>query len=575
MARFAAVRMVLSFMLLAWMMGACTRTVLEEGAGSPETTLSLAMSLKHIGPAHEASTKMATTITQSDGAFRGIEQVYVIPFSSNSNPAVVDPDLDRLGSRNVELDYPFISSTGSTGLVNNNTSRLFKDATIPLGMNAVLVYGKARDLAKADIREKKHTNGSLVPEGLNNPDASDDIYFHLDPILSTDIDGDMDDIIAKSDAILAELNDIVTLMRDSGVSAILGIYDALKHESENQILSCSFAVFDRIRYDIQTALYQRPYDPDAIAKINQINMAVSDFSETLYAVGENFPANYGLPDGALGFWWNGEEFIRLINGVNIGLVDPASYCYPPSLWYYANSSILVSKQNNAQTLYVPSNPTWDDILANYVDGASVNYDTQSVAIVDQLQYGVGMLDLKLNIPGADVIALANGCPLTGIIIGDQKDVDFRFQPAVYPVAPNPSHYIYDTLSGNVKIGESGQSAQTLVLQTTNYTPVYFALEFENTTRTTLYGLQEDILPWCKFYLAGKLNPLGEGVTQPTGETLKSVFCQDHVTTVTVTIQGIMNAYNTVPDLHDPQLEIGILADMKWEPVTPQSITLRL
>jgi len=530
------------------------------------------MSVKNMKAGPDMTTKMSEGIIQYQGnTFRGIEQVYVIPFSSDTYPAKVAPANSRLGAHNVKLDYPGISNNG---LIANNNSRFFAETQIPIGMNSVLVYGKAPDVASSNIKVKKHTNGSLIPEGIADPSGSDDIFFHLDPILNTGDDDELIQINAKIDLLLNELNGIVSMMRSSDVSSILGIYDALKHECENQILSCSFSVFDRIRYDIQTALINLPYDTP-IEKIEEINLAVDEFSTILRDnLGEDFPSSYGIPDGAIGFWWNGNEFLRLINGVNIALVDPASYCYPPSLWYYSNSSVLTSEKENTKSYYVPSNLTWNDILNKYNDGNIVKTETQGVAIVEPLQYGVGMLELSLNEPEAAVAAMVNNCPLTGIIIGDQKDVDFRFQPAIYPSAPNPGRYIYDNITGDLKIGATGKSAKTLVLQTQENAKVHFALEFENTTKTTLYCQQGDILPWCKFYLAGELDPT-KNVTQPQGENIKSVFCQDHITTVTVTIKGLMSAYNTVPDLHDPQLEIGIIANMKWEQVTPQSITLKL
>ena len=95
---------------------------------------------------------------------------------------------------------------------------------------------------------------------------------------------------------------------------------------------------------------------------------MSAFSHALSAAGSAFPSSYGIPEGAFGFWWNGSGFVRMVNGVNIALVDPASYCYPPSLWYYANSSILTSDDENVRNEYVAANAAWDDILVHYSGG---------------------------------------------------------------------------------------------------------------------------------------------------------------------------------------------------------------
>ena len=158
--------------------------------------------------------------------------------------------------------------------------------------------------------------------------------------------------------------------------------------------------------------------------------------------------------------------------------------------------------------------------------------------------------------------MINNCPLTGIIVGDQKDVDYRFMPGT-----GPSRYIYDKItltdSGYPMIGKTGQTVPTLVLQTLPDRPVHFALEFKNTTGYTRHCQQGEILPQCKFYLVGELEAPVNG----------SVFTQDHKTTVSVRIESLRSAYNTVPDLHDPQLEIGVVTEMKWNQITPQSIIL--
>lgn len=526
-------------------------------------TLSLVMSLKNVQPGQEVSTKMTPDVTQSDGAFRGIEQMYIIPFSTESKH--VEPQDHRLGTRNVGLESAGIARTG---LVANNNSHLFGSATVPNGMNTVLVYGKAPDLGPDASKTGKHTYGVLNAEGLANPTASDDMFFHLEPILTSGEKDEMTEITAIADALLEKLNVIMSLLGSSGFDTVVSIYDAVKHV--NQILSCSYATFDQIRIEIQTALVRIPYESTALLdEIRLITQAVGAFSDELAAAGSSFPMSYGIPEGTLGFWWNGKEFIRLINGVNISLVDPASYCYPPGLWYYANSPICTSNDENVRIYYNESNYQWNDILVHYTDGATVNSFTESVAVSDQLEYGVGLLELSLSAPGEEAANLINGCPLTGIIIGDQRDVAFNFLPGT-----GPGRYIYDTVTSGLRIGTTGNSVQTLVLQSVDGAPVHFALEFRNNTGYTRHCQQGDILPWCRFYLAGVLDPASQAnVTQPDGETLNCIFSRDHKTTVSVKVDGLRNAYNTVPDLHDPQLEIGLVTEMKWTQLTPQSIVL--
>ena len=298
---------------------------------------------------------------------------------------------------------------------------------------------------------------------------------------------------------------------------------------------------------------------DLIEEIGTISQAISAFSSLLNDAGSNYPASYGIPEGTFGFWWNGKEFVKMINGVNVSLVEPQSYCYPPTLWYYANSSIKTSDDENIKAEYVETNYQWDDILVKYDSGEMVGALTESVAITDPLQYGVALLDLCLDTPGSEAASLIADCPLTGIIIGDQKDVDFGFVPG-----QGPSRYVYDNvINGVIKIGDTGKNTQTLLLESAVNTTVHFALEFRNTTGYTRSCQQGDILPRCKFYIAGELEA-------PSGG---SVFSKDHKTSLRVRVNSLRNAYTTVPDLHSPQLEIGLVAEMKWNQITPQSIVL--
>lgn len=546
-------------MLSVWVLGACARFGGEDA--SEGHTSSLVMSLKNVVPGREG-TKMSSDITQSTGVFRGIEHLYVIPFDTET--AQVEPGDGRLGSRNVSLSGTGISKNG---LVPNNNAFLFGSAVVPNGMNRVLAYGKAPDEGEYASKESKHKYGVLTQQGLLDPKGSNDISFNLEPILTVE---ELSEADAQADVLLAQLNVVMTLMAKSQNTSIGNIFDQVKRE--NKILACSYSTLNQLRSEVQTALWRIPYESEELLnEIRNIQNAIQVFSDVLADAGSSFPEQYGIPEGTMGFWWNGKMFIRLINGVNISLVDPASYCYPPSLWYYANSSVKTSINENVRKQYVQENEEWEDILQYYTDGESVNSFTQSVAIIDKLEYGVGLLELSLDVPGTDVSSLINGCPLTGIIIGDQKDLDFRFLPG-----QGLSRYIFDnTVNGALRIGETGSSVQMLVLPTgtgVNGT-VHFALEFRNTSGVTRYCQQGEILPWCKFYLAGVLEPSQGVAPQSSTESFDSVFGRDHKTVVTVKVESLRNAYNTVPDLHSPQLEIGVVTEMKWTQITPQSIIL--
>ena len=541
--------------LSVWAGAGCTREALDDASG--ERTISLAMSLKNVVPGQESPTKMTAQMTQSEGVFRGVERLYVIPF--NTETEYVEPEDSRLGNMNVVLNSLGISPSG---LVKNNNSHLFGGAVVPVGMNHVLAYGKAPNMAGSTIKDTKHASGVLIPDGIDNPSGSNAITFHLEPVMVSGDTDELQEAEAVADNLLELLNVAMSMMGNSKYASVKGIFDAVKRE--NQILACSYPTFDQLRNEIQSALLSIPFESmDLIDEIGRVSQAISAFSNALGAAGSTFPASYGVPEGAFGFWWNGSGFVRMVNGVNIALVDPASYCYPPSMWYYANSSIKTSDIDTVNNEYVATNTTWDNILNHYSTGDRVDALTQSVAITEPLQYGVGLMTLSLGSVGSEAMNLIDGCPLTGIIIGDQKDVDFRFEPGT-----GPSRYIYDNvIDGTLRIGSTEPAVtHTLVLQTVPGSPVNIALEFRNTTGHTRHCQQGDILPRCKFYIAGVLEA-------PSSGNLLSVFSKDHRTTVTINVNSLRNAYTTVPDLHDPQLEIGLVAEMKWNQITPQSIVL--
>ena len=65
--------------------------------------MSLALSLRTTGDIPQAQTKMTADITQDKASFRGIEQVYVIPFQTES-AIPVSMGNTRLGNRNVYIN---------------------------------------------------------------------------------------------------------------------------------------------------------------------------------------------------------------------------------------------------------------------------------------------------------------------------------------------------------------------------------------------------------------------------------------------------------------------------------------
>ena len=157
-----------------------------------------------------------------------------------------------------------------------------------------------------------------------------------------------------------------------------------------------------------------------------------------------------------------------------------------------------------------------------------------------------------------------------MLIGGQKNVDFAFAP----VSSAAEKTIYDAAVGtnNAGIGvtTTGQVVnRTLVLQTAGaQTPgevrVNFALEFVNNSPSAFQGVDGIVPVRGKFYLVGRLTNTAAH---------HNVFFQDHNTIATVTINSLRNAYNCVPDLRAPKLELGLSVDLKWEEGLKQDVTI--
>lgn len=532
---------------------ACERIAIGAGADGQDGTLSLALSLKHTGNVPAAQTKMATDITQDNASFRGIEQVYVVPFQTE-NAGPVDAGSARLGSSNVLIQNPTISRTG---LIANNCSHLYKIVQVPVLTNRVLAYGKANDSGSVSTKEGKHKNGVLTPSGLEDPDTPDDISFSLESILETD---ETDEINQTADVLLAALNGIVEVFQASDIADIQAFLNTFTFD--NQIVACSRQAIDRLEYSLMVALSEYRWDPTKTEAIAAVMAAVmtklSALEDACNNAGPDFPAAYGIPEGSIGMWWNGHRYVKIIDGVNLSLVPTDQYCYPPSLWYYANSAIKTSDNENVDLEYKPENASWDIILS-YYSGSNVMSSTRSVAIFNQMQYGVGLVEFRFLAPGIDAAA-AFGCPLTGVIIGDQHDADYSFSPK-----SSGNRFIYDNTISGITLGGTSQSFQTLVLPTAVGQHLHFALEFQNNTGSEFPCQQGVVRPGCKFYLAGELAPDDE---YPAG-----VFESDHKTVVKVQVASLDNIYNTVPNICAPQLELGVIAEMDWTQLDPGGVKL--
>lgn len=292
-----------------------------------------------------------------------------------------------------------------------------------------------------------------------------------------------------------------------------------------------------------------------------------------------YPESLGLPSGSAVLRWTPTGFtVPLMSGVE-GMAPLNRYCYPTALYYYTDTGIVTSQDENIAQYYSPENPTdWSEVTAQYKLGTSVTSNTLSVALLKPVQYAVGMLSATVKsdrdwlqdndgLPETTVQAIDTNLRLTGIILSRQFAQNFEFSPIV---SAGNEYFSYDSGVSGVYLTKGESAAfRTLSLPTPEDENVFFTLEFLNNSGKTFYGADGRVLPGRKFYMVGKM----ELPTEPTKRLFKSVFVKDHITTLSCTIKSLAGAYNAVPDLGIPQLVIGVQTQVNWDLSTPVTVIM--
>lgn len=162
------------------------------------------------------------------------------------------------------------------------------------------------------------------------------------------------------------------------------------------------------------------------------------------------------------------------------------------------------------------------------------------------------------------VTAGNKITLDGILIGGQKNVIWDFTPN----SSSAEYTIYDASVTSTQLSNSVNTniiAQSLALQTTDNTTVNFALELTNNTGNAFTGIDGIVPNGGRFYLVGKLVPEQSDNTK--------VFKQDFTTTAKVKITSLAHAYNCIPDLKNPKLELGLSVDLTWQAGLSQEVII--
>ena len=520
-----------------------------------------------------------------------------------------------------------------SGLVNNNWAHLYPagDVSLPGGTASVLAYGCA-PLAQADDEIRtRHLNGALEASGLGAQvefRSAGDIHFDPVPILSGGLPAEAEQLTNLLNAILVpevsytadfwyedetQHNETITIawndeiddntLRDcflettnsgnmmpgSGrsVEYIIGrLYRRLKtyiiQDNTPVEYTHSGDVYPAMKLNNEPLTWGELYNGlrntiiDRIEYLNGRGLTLDleeDIVTLTNASWQNYPSSLGLPEGAAILRWNGNRFYPvedLVGDAADGVAPVNSYCYPPQLWYFANSTISTSANDQSST-YTSDRATWADILEEYRYGKTVSSGIQSVALDQPLKFSCGMLI-------ADVIAASSslddgdGDPsttitltddtfsITGVIIGSQQRLNFDFTPA-----GGNNFFLYDDcITGLTLPTDTPAGFRTLVSQTPDNEDVYLCLELRNNSGQTFVGADGLVLPGSKFYLVGRID---------LGDEQTNIFRRDCTTTVHCRILSLAEARNAIPNLEHVNIALGIQISVNWVMSTPSHVIL--
>lgn len=358
----------------------------------------------------------------------------------------------------------------------------------------------------------------------------------------------------------------------------------------------------------------------------------------------SFPhTQFGIPDGAAQLKYTAStglfEYLEpnqaLLNAG--GEFDPKKYLYPSEIAYYVNSPIRTTSQDVTTADYPNGVNPWDDnnqwVPKNWQANSRVQSNTRGIAIRNNINYGVALLESKIAIGSGfthfkdnkaakthdandNQIPIDNHhLTLTGILVGGQiNTVDWQFLPKT-STGSEFTYVVYDDAiaSGTIPT-PTGNENYTLVLDNYNKTiadnatqsAVRVALEFKN-EGDPFWG-RDNIVPKDGiFYLIAELpvattandkvngepawpdeakyaippiygvdnEAVPDGKVKGHSKKINRVFIQNFVTSVTFTLgeNSLKNAYVTVPNLASTQMSLGLSVDLKWHTGFTYNVTL--
>lgn len=533
-----------------------------------EVKTSFTLSVGSVKP----GTRMTATSVQAEGTvFQGMEGIKLFPFigePDGSTPITISP-----------INLP--NFTSFEGLTQN--AKVYNDVSIPIGVDHFVFYGMIADGKKGDGRlAVPYTNTTLFRT------LQDNMYFDLVPRTTNMASADQINNDENAKKVLEVLNGVITDLtnlqtndgsNDETYGKYLEAWKSMRAGSSASVLALAEALYNSI-YNVNDVVITDANCPTLTGKFNATQNPDTKYFTLAWNSDPEFPGTYNLPDGAVVVQYDGAAFKYVqgnVEGLNVPTLD--KFVYPAQLAYFVKTQAMVSNQQQfgLNGIYNVNNNdwNWNEVQTEGIfNTGKVTMSTQSVVLKNQIQFAVGQLQTKVRVKpnvaiydnGSSVSGAideapqlvqvpAEGYKLTGVLIGGQKQVDWQFLPKgtiEYTIYDN------DMTSSIVAKQQPDYSAAnyTLALETAQDADIKLCLEFEN-TGNPFFGVDHQVIPTNgKFYL----------ITDLLVEGTQKVFEQDHITIAKLTIGegSLQSAYNVIPDLRSPKLELGLSVDLEWQ-----------
>ena len=486
--------------------------------------------------------------------FRGIDHIRLIPFSGVPGSASTKlADIISLSSINA-LEKP--------GSVNY---KVYADQFVPVGTKNFLFYGKAVDRyvdQPLTSMNDKFKYGVLKYDGLTESEFStaSSVNFSLEQI-NTSTEQQQDNAVGR--AIIQLMSQLANVTVSGSApenawsttthSVLAALY---KNFIGTTVYSsnCLALMLDKIYFGLDHVESTDPAHPLA----NKIRSMIQDACVSGYEPIANtpvqlksdysgYPANIGLPDGAARCRWNAtglqaNMFVDMTANYTLGFkVKPTDYCYPAALWYHVSTPIRTSAKKESGNY--SDQTSWDNVINTIYDETNneVLTGTQSVALVEPVQYAVGRLDTKIQMESGGTIYdgdgqavdFGDGYTLKGLLLGGQNSVNYAFEST-----GNENFCIYDRVmsASNLTFKPGTPTTtpnHTLALETKTNQKIFAALELVNNGQA-FKGADGTIPAGGIFYMTVSLDPTTAGNYDPN--KLNKIIMKDHKTKLTVNIK---------------------------------------